>query len=109
VIDKKELKRAAKERVTAKGICAVRCKTSGEVWVGSSRDIPASQTGIWFGLRNGMHFNKGMQASWSLNGAESFSFGVLETFDEDMPPMLLKDALRDRQKHWTKELDAKQI
>ena len=84
----------------------MRCTASGEAWVSESRDLPASQTGIWFGLRNGMHHNKAMQAAWNLHGADSFKFEVLETLDDDLPAMTLKDSLRSRWKHWQKELGA---
>ena len=104
MIDKKELRRAAKERVTAKGIWAARCKSTGDAWVANSRDLTASETGLWFMLRNGMHHNKSLQAAWNLHGADAFQFEILETLDDDLPPMLLNDALRDRQKHWIGEL-----
>ncbi|HEY3838023.1 MAG TPA: GIY-YIG nuclease family protein [Bryobacteraceae bacterium] len=106
MIDKRELKREAKTKVSSKGIFAVRCTPSGESWVSSSRDLKSSQTGIWFMLRNGMHHNRMMQAAWNVHGAGAFHFEILETLDDDLPPLLLKDSLRDRQKHWQTQLDA---
>jgi hypothetical protein len=106
VIDRREARRDAKARVTAKGIFVVRCTVSGEAWVSNSRDLTSSQTGLWFMLRNGMHHNKAMQAAWNLHGADAFLFEVLETLDNDLPPLLLSDALRDRQKHWQQKLGA---
>ena len=108
-IDKRAIRREFKERKTDKGVFAVRCTISGEAWVSGSKDLKASQTGIWFGLRNGMHHNRKMQAAWNTHGADSFQFEVLESFDDDTPPLLLSDALRDRQKHWKNELGASML
>jgi hypothetical protein len=109
VKDRREIKRDAKTRVTAKGIFAMRCAASGESWVTSSRDLTASQTGIFFMLRNGMHHNKAMQSAWNIHGADGLRFEILETLPEDLPPIVLKDLLRDRHKHWQKELGASAV
>ena len=109
MIDKRQVRREFKEQVTPKGILAVRCTTSGEAWVTSSRNLPAWQTGILFGLRNGMHQNKAMQAAWNLHGADAFKLEILETMADDLAPMTLRDTLRDRQKHWMKELGARPV
>src|ERR1035438_2596341 len=99
-IDKREVRREAKARITPKGIFAVRCAVSGEAWVGSSCDLISSRTGTWFMLRNGMQGNRQMQSAWTRHGAEAFQFDVLETLDDDLPPMVLKDSLGERQKYW---------
>jgi hypothetical protein len=109
MVDKRQVRREFKERVTAKGILAVRCSTSGETWVTGSPDLSAWQTGILFGLRTGNHHNKSMQAAWNLHGADAFQFEILETMADDLAPMTLRDSLRDRQKHWMKELGAKAV
>jgi hypothetical protein len=106
MIDRKEAKRAARERVTAKGVFALRCTASGEAWVSSSRDLKASETGLFFALRLGSHINKPMQAAWNQHGPESFRFEVLEEVDGDVLPMALTDTLKARQKYWRTELGA---
>ncbi len=106
MIDKKAAKREAKERVTAKGVFAARCMASGEAWVGYSRDLKASETGLWFGLRLGSHINRAMQGAWNLHGAESFRFEVLEEMDPEMSEMAMRDALKAGQKRWRVELGA---
>ena len=60
-------------------------------------------------LRNGMHHNKMMQESWNSHGAEAFQFDVLSSLEEDLAPMLVNDSLREGQKHWMKELGARQV
>jgi hypothetical protein len=109
MIDKREVRRTFKEKKTAKGVFAVRCTVTGEVWVGSSANLDSSRTGIWFMLRNGMHHNKAMQAAWNTHGADVFQYEVLENFEEDVSSMQLSDLLRDRQKHWRTELGAAAI
>jgi hypothetical protein len=106
MIDRQQIKRDAKAIVTTKGIFAVRCSASGEAWVCGSRNLTSSQTGLWFMLRNGMHHSKRMQAAWTLHGADTFQFEILETLDDDVPALLLMDSLRDRRKHLQKELGA---
>jgi hypothetical protein len=105
-IDKKEARRQFKLKKTSKGIFAIRCRASAQLWVSSSRDLDASRTGAWFMLRNGMHYNKALQTTWNSHGAESFEFDILESFDPEMPALALTDSLRDRLKHWRSELSA---
>ena len=109
MIDKREARRTFKEKKTPKGVFAVRCASSGEVWLGSSANLDSSRTGIWFLLRNGMHHNKAMQAAWNEHGADAFQHDILENFEEDLSPMQLGDLLRDRLKHWRAELGAAAI
>jgi hypothetical protein len=105
MVDKREPRRAAKLQKVARGVFALRCTVSGEVWVGTG-DLNSSRTGIWFMLRNGMHHNKMMQDAWSLHGSEAFQFDVLASLEEDLSPMSVWDSLREGQKHWIKELRA---
>lgn len=44
--------------------------------------------------------NKLMQAAWNAHGEEAFAYEVLETLDDDVPPLLLRDLLAERRKHW---------
>jgi len=107
-MDKRALKREFKEKKIVRGVFAIRCKTSGQAWIGSG-NLEASRTGAWFGLRNGMHLNKAMQAAWNAHGESSFEFDILETFDDDVSQTTLSDLLRDRRKHWQRELAAFQL
>ena len=104
--DKRAIRREFKERINPKGIFAVRCAASSEVWVSASRDLNASQTSTWFLLRNGLHHTKSLQTAWNHHEGVGFSFEVLEQFEDDLAPTLLSDRLRDRQKHWLNELGA---
>lgn len=106
MIDKKAARREAKERVTQRGIYAMRCTATGQAWIGNSKDLKSAKTGLLFGLRIGGHINRELQNAWNQHGADAFRFEILEEFDPDLPEMTLRDALRDRQKHWRGELSA---
>ena len=76
------------------------------MWVGASTHLDSERNGIWFQLRLGLHQNKRMQAEWNAKREEAFAYEILETLDDDVLPLLLKDVLRERQKHWERELAA---
>lgn len=105
-MDRREARKAYKMKVTPKGVFAVRCGPSGELWVGGSRHLDSEQNSLWFGLRVGSHRNKPLQDSWNTHGEAAFTFEVLETFEDDLSPLLLKDRFKERQKHWEQELKA---
>ena len=105
-MDKREERKEFKSRRTPKGIFAIRCAPTSEAWVSASDHLDSARNGIWFQLRNGLHQNKRLQSEWNANGEEAFAFEVLETLDDDISPLLLKDVLRERQKHWENELRA---
>jgi len=108
-VNRREISREFKQRATEKGVFALRCKASGEMWVSASADLAASRNGVFFMLRNGMHGNRAMQAAWNQHGADAFEWEVVEGFEADMPALALRDAMRDRQKYWEKELGASMV
>jgi len=105
-MDKRQARREYKERKTPKGIFAICCAGTSDVWVGASTHLDSERNGIWFQLRLGQHQNKRLQAEWKAKGEEAFTYEVLETLDDDVLPIAIKDALSERQKHWEKELGA---
>jgi hypothetical protein len=105
-MDKREARKEFKSRKTPKGVFAIRCTATGEAWVSGSDHLDSARNGAWFQLRNGQHQNKRLQAEWTAKGEEAFAYEVLETLDDDVSPLLLKDVLRERQKHWETKLGA---
>jgi len=105
-MDKREARKEFKSKKTPKGIFAIRCAATREIWVSASDHLDSAQNGVWFQLRNGIHHNKRLQSEWNANGERAFAYEVLETIDDDVSPLLLKDVLLERQKHWEKELGA---
>lgn len=102
---KKDLVREYKEQKAVPGIFAVRCATSGEVWVAKAPDLGKRQAGLWFQLRQGGFPGKSLQAAWNAHGETAFAFEILEEVTDDnalMIPVLLKE----REAHWRQELKA---
>jgi hypothetical protein len=107
-MDKREARKECKSKTTPKGIFAVRCKATGDAWVGASKHLDTQVNRIWFELRGGRHRNKGMQDAWNAHGEEAFAYEVLETLKDDVASLLLRDLLKERRKHWVQTLGAHQ-
>ena len=110
----KSLRRQAvrdfKERKVLRGIFAVRCAASGEVWVGAARNLDQQQNAIWFGLKNGGYINRAVQAAWTAHGEAGLAFEVLETFDDEaMSPVGRADLAKARAAHWRDQLGAAKL
>jgi hypothetical protein len=96
-----------KERKVPRGIYAIRCSITGDAWVGSSNNLNAVKNSQWFQLRNGVHRNLSLQATWKHHTEEAFLLEILEQFDEDISPLLLNDLLTTKKKEWAGTLRAK--
>ena len=99
-MDKRAARNEYKSKKIPKGIFAVRCQATGEAWVGASTHLDSQVNQIWFELRGGLHRNQPMQTAWNAHGEASFAYEIVETLDDDVPPLLLKDLLEARRKHW---------
>ena len=100
---------AYRERKVTAGIYAVRCAATGQRWVGRAPDLSTIQNRLWFTLRHGNNPLCTLQAAWREHGADSLSFDVLEALDEEADPYFREQALKDRQAHWRRELNAETI
>jgi hypothetical protein len=98
-----------KERKVPRGIYAIRCTATGDVWVGSSTNLTAVQNSQWFQLRGGLHRSASLQRAWTHHTEQVFAFEVLEQFDEDVSPLLLSDLVRSKKKLWVKNLQAQAL
>lgn len=104
---KRQIARDYKERKVTPGVYAIRCASTGEVWVAPSRNLDTQQNGIWFTLRLGTHPNKALQTVWNAEGEAAFVFEIVERIEEDdLTPYLLDARLKERIKHWRAELGA---
>lgn len=91
---------AYKERKTIAGIYAVRCTTSGEVWVGQTPNVDKAQNRIWFTLGLGNNPCRSLQKAWADHGAESFTFEVLERMEDEESAYARNTRLKERMLHW---------
>jgi len=101
--DRKAAIAAYKDTKTVAGVFVVRC-SNGKVWVLESRHIDTHKTGLWFSLRMGSYPDREMQKAWNDNGAESFSFEVLEKLPSDTSPTMMKSELKILARQWRERL-----
>lgn len=106
---KRELVREYKERKTRRGVFAVRCAPSGEIWVSASPNLEAQQNSLWFQLKlGGSHVDPTLRAAWAQNGEAAFSYEILsELSDEERSAYALKADLKALEEEWRTELGAK--
>ena len=106
---RKEAIRKFRERKAALGVFAVRCTVSGRVWVDAARNLGAAKNGSWFGLRNGSHRDKSLQAEWNAYGEEAFGYEILERLEEDVHPLAVAERLKEMRSRWIARLGARGI
>jgi hypothetical protein len=101
---------AYKERRTPRGIFAVRCGATGNVWVDSAMDLQAAKNRTLAGLRLGDAFmEKTIAEDYRAHGPDAFTFEILETLSDDVPPVALRDLLKERKLHWVAQLAARKL
>ena len=100
--------RQYKERKVPVGIFALRSLSTGETFVGASRNLDGQRNSSLFSLRLGSHRNKAMQGAYNAAGGEAgFEFVILEQLqDEDLGPIGRDTWLKERERHWRAELSA---
>lgn len=98
-----------RERKVEPGLFALRCRASGEVWVGRAPDLPAVRNRVFFTLRQGGNPHRTLQAAWNAHGADSFVFEVLEVLDPEELGLGLDRELKSRHAAWMEQLGAVRI
>lgn len=80
--------RAYKVFTPRMGVYAVRHLPSGRVLIGPSPHVEGRLNRERFQLQMGMHVDKALQADWNRDGAQAFSFEVLDDLapDPSRPP-----------------------
>jgi hypothetical protein len=98
--DRKAAVNAYKERKIEGGLYAVRCTSSGEVWI---------QNRLWFTLRHGVNTDRSLQAAWNAHGAEAFTFEIVERLYEEEIGYVRDRVMKERIAHWAGRLQAARI
>ncbi|HAX52955.1 GIY-YIG nuclease family protein [Muricomes intestini] len=75
---KKLLKEEYKLRRPEMGIISYRCKSTGESFLGISKDTKASFNSNSFKLSSGRHPNKNLQELWTQYGENDFELSVVK-------------------------------
>ncbi|MES1199532.1 MAG: GIY-YIG nuclease family protein [Pseudomonadota bacterium] len=107
---KRDLVREYKERKPRRGVFAVRCASTNEVWVSGSPNLDSQQNSTWFQLRAGGHPNRAMQAAWMAHGEAAFTYEVLaELEDADASAYALRADLKTMEQDWRARLNARAV
>jgi hypothetical protein len=107
---RKDAIRAYKERKAPRGVFAMRCGATGNVWVDSAMDLEAAENRMWFALRHGgAHVEKSILLEFQDHGRDAFSYEILEKFDDDVEALALRDLLKERKLHWLAQLSAQKL
>ncbi len=101
---------AYKERKTPRGIFAVRCQSTGAVWVDSAMDLVAAENRTWAALRFGdSQLDPTLAAQFREHGRDFFTFEVLEKLDDDVADIALRDILKEKKLSWRARLEAQKF
>ena len=95
-----------KERKVPRGIFAIRCSATADVWVGSSPNLNAARNSMWFQLRGGLSRHATLQHAWKQHGEEAFMLDILEQFEDDVSPLLLNELYTRKKKEWAQTLSS---
>ena len=103
---KKELLREYKETAQRAGVFSVTC--GAQRWTSTSRNLEKQQNSLWFQLRMNGFPNPDVQKAWNANGADAFSYEVLEEVKDDNA-LIVGELLKEREVAWRKELGAEKL
>lgn len=82
-MDKKELREQYKKMKPDMGVYIVKCNTTNDYCIESSKDIKSSINRAKFALGYGSHQNKKLQEQWNQYGENNFAFEVLDILEYD--------------------------
>ena len=91
--NRKNLIRQYKEQKRFMGAFIIRSTNDQKSWVGTSPNLESAYNRISFTLKQGSSHDKELQESWCKNGAEDFTFEVLESVEFEADSNFRKAAL----------------
>ena len=100
-LDRHEPGRDPRKRKGARGVFALRCTVTRQVWVEASPNLDGAHNGLMFFLRNGLHRDPVLQAAWRTHGEQAFRWEVLERLDDTLPEEAATELLDTRRREWT--------
>jgi len=100
-LDRPASDRDPQKRKTSRGIFALRCTATRQVWVESSPNLEGARNGLMFFLRNGLHRDQKLQAAWRAHGEQAFRWEVLERLDDRLSDVEATKLLDSRRHEWT--------
>ncbi|GIQ70661.1 GIY-YIG nuclease family protein [Xylanibacillus composti] len=82
---KKELMEIYKNRHPEMGVISYRCRETGEVFLGISKDTNSDFNSTNMKLAANWHPNKRLQELWNKYGSEGFELSVIKVLQYDDP------------------------
>lgn len=82
---KKALAEAWKNRRPEMGVISLKCKETGETFLGPAGDTKAGFNSIRAKLDGGLHPNRRLQELWKQYGEAGFAFSVAAVLEYDDP------------------------
>ena len=82
---KKALAEAWKNRRPEMGVVSLRCRETGEVFLGPAKDTKAEFNSLRMKLSTGTHPNKRLQELWKQHGEEGFELSVAAVLEYEDP------------------------
>ncbi|MDD2462737.1 MAG: metalloregulator ArsR/SmtB family transcription factor [Desulfobulbus sp.] len=103
--ERANIKRAYKQNAPTMGICQIRNKANGKIFIESSKNLEGTRNSRMFQLRMGkIVFNRGLQKDLIEFGVENFDFSVLATLDQPEPQENVERLLADLKLSWLEKL-----
>ncbi len=82
---KKALAEEWKNRRPEMGVISLRCRETGETFLGTAKDTKAGFNSIRAKLSGGLHPNKRLQELWKQYGEEGFQLSVAAVLEYEDP------------------------
>lgn len=82
---KKALAEEWKNRRPEMGVISLKCKETGETFLGPAKDTKAGFNSIQAKLNGGLHPNKRLQELWKQYGEEGFQLSVAAVLEYEDP------------------------
>ena len=92
--------RDPRKRKVPRGIFALRCTATRQVWIEASPNLDGAHNGLLFFLRNGLHRDPVLQAAWRTHGEQAFRWEVLERLDDNLSDVAALELLDTRRREW---------
>lgn len=92
---RKALRDAYKIRRPDMGVVSLRCRATGERFLGTTRDAAKELNSLQAKLSGGGHPNRQLQELWNAHGAEGFEYQVEDTLEYENPEDVTADDLHE--------------
>lgn len=105
-MDRREMKRLAKETPVEAGVFQIKNLRSGKIFVEATRNLKTIN-GQKFQLEMGSHRNRALQRDWQEYGPDAFVIEVLEVLkreEDESPAFDVADALEKLKEKWLEKL-----